>query len=94
MQVLKGSQMMGRVDHILSGDQAGADVERVKEAMKRYELVYCVMKPGDALFFHSNLLHASARNDSDKPRWSMNLLLQREGNNPYKEAHHPRYNAA
>src|SRR5580698_9051787 len=66
MQVLKGSHQMGRVDHVLSGDQAGADMERVREAMKRYPLVYCVMKPGDALFFHANLLHASARNESDK----------------------------
>lgn len=91
MQVLKGSHVMGRVDHILSGDQAGADMERVKEAMKRYPLIYCVMKPGDALFFHSNLLHSSARNDSEKPRWSMICCYNAKGNNPYKEAHHPRY---
>src|SRR5713101_1434613 len=70
MQVLKGSHKMGRVDHILAGDQAGADMERVNVARQRYELVHCVMGPRDALFFHSNLLHASARNDSDKPRWS------------------------
>jgi ectoine hydroxylase-related dioxygenase (phytanoyl-CoA dioxygenase family) len=82
---------MGRVDHILSGDQAGADMERVREAMKRYQLVDCVMKPGDALFFHSNLLHASARNDSDKPRWSMICCYNAKSNDPYKEAHHPRY---
>src|SRR6201996_2978481 len=69
MQLLKGTHHLGRVDHTLSGEQAGADMERVREAMKRYELVDCVMKPGDALFFHSNLLHASARTDSDKPRW-------------------------
>lgn len=91
MQVLKGTHKMGRVDHILSGDQAGADMERVNEAMKRYELVYCVMNPGDALFFHSNLLHASARNDSDKPRWSMICCYNTKTNDPYKEAHHPCY---
>lgn len=91
MQVLKGTHLMGRVDHVLSGDQAGADMERVREAMKRYALVYCVMQPGDALFFHSNLLHASARNDSDKPRWSMICCYNAKTNDPYKEAHHPRY---
>jgi hypothetical protein len=91
MQVLKGSHHMGRVDHVLSGDQAGADMERVREAMKRYELVHCVMKPGDALFFHPNLLHASARNDSDKPRWSMICCYNARRNDPYKESHHPRY---
>src|SRR4029077_19893914 len=72
-------------------DQAGADMERVNVAKQRYELVHCVMKPGDALFFHYNLLHASARNDSDKPRWSMICCYNARGNNPYKEAHHPRY---
>ena len=34
MQVLKGSHHMGRVDHVLTGDQAGADMERVREAEK------------------------------------------------------------
>src|SRR6266568_1679064 len=71
LQVLKGSHKMGRVDHILSGDQAGADRERVEIAKQRFELIHCTMNPGDALFLHPNLLHASARNDSDKPRWSM-----------------------
>lgn len=91
MQVLKGTHHMGRVDHVLSGDQAGADMERVNEAKKRHELVDCVMQPGDALFFHSNLLHASARNDSDKPRWSMICCYNARSNDPYKEAQHPRY---
>jgi ectoine hydroxylase len=91
MQVLKATHKMGRVDHILTGEQAGADMERVHEARKRYELVYCIMKPGDALFFHSNLLHASARNDSDHPRWAMICCYNARSNDPYKEAHHPRY---
>jgi ectoine hydroxylase-related dioxygenase (phytanoyl-CoA dioxygenase family) len=91
MQVLKGTHHLGRVDHVLSGEQAGADLERVREAMQRYERVYCVMKPGDALFFHANLLHASARNDSDQPRWSMICCYNARSNDPYKEAHHPRY---
>ncbi|MEO6738849.1 MAG: phytanoyl-CoA dioxygenase family protein [Chthoniobacteraceae bacterium] len=91
MQVLKGSHHMGRVEHVLSGEQAGADMERVNEAKKRYDLVYCIMKPGDALFFHSNTLHASARNDSDKPRWSMICCYNARSNNPYREGQHPRY---
>ena len=91
LQVLKGSHKMGRVDHILSGDQAGADPERVEMAKQRFELVHCVMNPGDALFFHPNLLHASARNDSDKPRWSMICCYNGKSNDPYKESHHPRY---
>ncbi|MFP4096910.1 MAG: phytanoyl-CoA dioxygenase family protein, partial [Cyclobacteriaceae bacterium] len=55
LQVIKGSHKMGRVNHVLSGDQAGADIERVNEILKVRDKVYCEMEPGDALFFHSNL---------------------------------------
>ena len=91
MQVLKGSHLMGRIDHILTGDQAGADMERVKEAEKRLELVYVTMDPGDVLFFDSNLLHRSDQNKSENPRWSMICCYNAARNDPYKEAHHPRY---
>ena len=91
MQVLKGSHHLGRIDHVLSGDQAGADQERVKEAEKMLELVYVEMEPGDVLFFHANLLHRSDQNRSDQPRWSMICCYNSAANNPYKEHHHPRY---
>jgi ectoine hydroxylase-related dioxygenase (phytanoyl-CoA dioxygenase family) len=91
LQVLKGSHKLGRVDHVLSGDQAGADPERVHEAKKRMELVYCTMEPGDVVFFHGNLLHASDRNDSEHPRWSMICCYNYKQNDPFKDAHHPRY---
>lgn len=91
MQVLSGSHHMGRVEHILTGDQAGADMERVREAEKRLKLVYVEMNPGDVLFFHANLLHRSDQNRSDKPRWAMICCYNAARNDPYKEAHHPRY---
>ncbi|HEX4230314.1 MAG TPA: phytanoyl-CoA dioxygenase family protein [Bryobacteraceae bacterium] len=91
MQVLKGSHHMGRVDHVLTGDQAGADPERVREAEKRLELVYVEMQPGDVLFFHANLLHRSDQNRSENPRWAMICCYNAARNDPYKEAHHPRY---
>jgi ectoine hydroxylase-related dioxygenase (phytanoyl-CoA dioxygenase family) len=49
------------------------------------------MDPGDVLFFHANLLHRSDQNKSDKPRWSMICCYNAARNDPYKEAHHPRY---
>ena len=58
LQVLKGSHKMGRINHNLSGDQAGADLERLQEAKEMFPLVYVEMDPGDALFFHCNLLHS------------------------------------
>jgi phytanoyl-CoA dioxygenase PhyH len=91
LQVLKGSHQLGRIDHVLTGDQAGADLERVAEAQKRLETIHIEMEPGDVLFFHANLLHRSDQNKSDKPRWSMICCYNAARNDPYKEAHHPRY---
>lgn len=91
LQVIEGSHHCGRVDHVLSGDQAGADRERVDEVLKRMPLVYLEMEPADAVFFHCNLLHRSDQNRSDHPRWSMICCYNAARNDPYKESHHPRY---
>ncbi len=91
LEVLRGSHHMGRVNHTLTGDQAGADMERVEEAKKRLEHVYVEMNPGDALFFHGNTLHASAANKSANSRWSLICCYNARSNDPYKDSHHPRY---
>ncbi|HWF66746.1 MAG TPA: phytanoyl-CoA dioxygenase family protein [Acidobacteriaceae bacterium] len=91
LQVIRKSHQLGRIDHVLTGDQAGADNERVQEVLKKLDLVYVEMEPGDALFFHANLLHRSDQNHSDNPRWSMICCYNAASNNPYKESHHPCY---
>jgi ectoine hydroxylase len=91
LQVIKGSHLLGRIDHVLTGDQAGADVDRVNEILRRLDLVYVELEPGDTLFFHANLLHRSDQNRSEKPRWSMICCYNAARNDPYKESHHPRY---
>ena len=91
LQVIEGSHHCGRVDHVLTGDQAGADRERVDEILKRLPLVYLDMEPGDAVFFHCNLLHRSDQNKSEHPRWSMICCYNAARNDPYKDSHHPRY---
>jgi ectoine hydroxylase-related dioxygenase (phytanoyl-CoA dioxygenase family) len=91
LQVIKGSHLIGRIDHGKTGDQAGADLERVNEALRRLELVYCEMNLGDAVFFHCNTLHRSDQNRSENSRWSLICCYNARRNNPYKESHHPRY---
>jgi ectoine hydroxylase len=91
LQVLKGSHHLGRLEHMLTGEQAGADRERVDEASKRLELVFCEMESGDAMFFHCNLLHRSDQNRSEKPRWSLICCYNAARNNPYKDSQHPCY---
>jgi len=91
LQVIRGSHKMGRIDHILTGDQAGADMERVNACLERLEIVFCEMEPGDAIFFHSNLLHRSDQNRSEHSRWSMVCCYNTRSNDPYKASHHPGY---
>jgi hypothetical protein len=94
LQVLKNSHRCGRINHVLTGDQAGADRERVEVLLARpndFPLVYIEMNPGDALFFDSNTLHRSDQNTSDHSRWSMICCYNAKVNNPYKESHHPCY---
>ena len=91
LQVVPGSHLLGRIEHVLSGDQAGADKERVAEILKKMDLVYVEMEPGDTLFFDCNLLHRSDQNRSEKPRWSMICAYNAARNDPYKDSHQPRY---
>ncbi len=91
LQVLKCSHLMGRIEHGKTGDQTGADMEVVGAALERLELAYIEAEPGDALFFHCNLLHRSDQNRSPDPRWSLICCYNAARNNPYKESRHPRY---
>lgn len=91
LQVVRGSHQLGRIDHLLTGEQAGADRERVDEVLKRMELVHVEMDPGDTLFFHCNLLHRSDQNRSENPRWSLICCYNAARNDPYKTDKHPGY---
>lgn len=91
LQVLRGSHLMGRIEHGKTGDQTGADLERVEAAMKSMELVYVECQPGDAIFFDSNLLHRSDANTSSDPRWSLICCYNARRNDPYKQSKHPQY---
>jgi hypothetical protein len=91
MQVIRGSHQIGRIEHQLTGDQAGADPKRVEQILQRLPLDYLEMSPGDVLFFHANLLHRSDQNRSENPRWSMICCYNAKHNDPYEESHHPRY---
>ena len=85
LQIIKGSHKMGRVEHGFTGEQVGASQHYVDLALKKMDLVYVEIEAGDALFFHSNLLHRSEANLSDKPRWSLISCYNRSANVPYNE---------
>jgi ectoine hydroxylase-related dioxygenase (phytanoyl-CoA dioxygenase family) len=71
LQVIRGSHKLGRLNHSKTGEQKGAEAARVDAALERLDLVYCELEPGDAIFFHGNLLHRSDQNTSDESRWSL-----------------------
>lgn len=91
LQILKGSHKCGRIDHTTVGAQTGADMERVDEIAKVCPLEYVEMEPGDALFFHCNLLHCSSANVSMSRRWAFLCAYNRADNDPIKEHHHPKF---
>jgi ectoine hydroxylase-related dioxygenase (phytanoyl-CoA dioxygenase family) len=80
LQVLQGSHRLGRIEHGVVAGQVGADQNYVEEALTRFDLVQCAMAPGDALFFHSNLLHASGANTSEHSRNAMLCCYNRQDN--------------
>jgi ectoine hydroxylase-related dioxygenase (phytanoyl-CoA dioxygenase family) len=85
LQVIKGSHKLGRVNHGFAGEQVGADMVMVNNALKTMELVYVELEAGDALIFHSNLLHRSEANLSDRPRWSIISCYNLQSNLAYCE---------
>ncbi|XP_013384548.1 uncharacterized protein LOC106154670 [Lingula anatina] len=91
LQILPGSHKLGRIDHVPIGNQTGADLERVKQASKVLPLTYVELNPGDAAFFHCNLLHTSDQNNSDRRRWGLVCCYNSARNNPVIAHHHPQY---
>ena len=92
LQLIKGSHRCGRIEHGMTGEQTGADLERVKALLERLPLVYAELGPGDALFFHANTLHRSDQNRSEHPRWTLICCYNTRHNDPYKwTGGHPKY---
>jgi ectoine hydroxylase-related dioxygenase (phytanoyl-CoA dioxygenase family) len=85
LQVIRGSHKLGRVNHGFAGEQVGADMVMVDNALKTMPLVYSELEPGDALFFHPNLMHRSEANLSEHPRWSLISCYNLQSNLAYAE---------
>ena len=93
LKILKGSHRVGRISHERSDTpEQTADNERIRELEKRHESVYIEAEPGDALFFHANLLHSSDANKSQNSRRTLIVCFNTKSNNPYKEIGHASYN--
>ena len=83
LQVLVGSHKLGRIEHDLENKQVCANLQRVIEAEKKFPKFYIELKPGDALFFHCNLLHSSSPNKSKKTRIAFTTCYNKKTNSPF-----------
>lgn len=88
LEILSGSHAMGRIDHIMIGGQTSADPERIEHIEKVCPSQYVELQSGDTLFFHCNLLHRSAPNLSDGPRYALLAAYNTKANVEYKKHHH------
>jgi len=68
LEVIRGSHRCGRIEHIPVGRSMGADPQWVEWLLERNDLILCEMTPGDCVFFHSNVLHSSGPNLTNRPR--------------------------
>jgi len=85
LQVLRGSQKIGRINHDRVNEQTVVDPEMMEAAKKRFELEYIEMEPGDVLFFDGNILHRSDNNNSDFNRWSYIISYNTVSNRRFKK---------
>ncbi len=90
LQVVPGSHHLGRLEHGVRGNQAGADPERTAAAIARLGVKPCVMPAGSALFFHANLIHGSEANTSERPRRAYICCYNAFSNIPYGGKGHGR----
>ena len=85
LQVLKGTHLLGRLNHIRENEQTNVDPEFLEAALNRFQRVYVEMDPGDALVFHGNLLHRSDANCSTSYRWAYICSYNAIDNAPFKK---------
>ncbi len=86
VELIRGSHLLGRIDHKAVGKASGVDPERLERILASHERVACEMAPGDAVFFHANTLHASGANSSDRPRTLLHCSYNAIANAPYLAA--------
>ncbi|XP_064640082.1 L-proline trans-4-hydroxylase-like [Lineus longissimus] len=91
LKVLPRSHKAGRIHHVVVAEQVGADPDRMKYLTERFDVVDVELDPGDALFFHCNLLHKSDQNNSPNRRWAMLFAYNRANNSPVIVDYHQPY---
>ncbi|XP_072041291.1 L-proline trans-4-hydroxylase-like [Amphiura filiformis] len=69
LEVLSGSHLCGRVDHVKVGDQLMIEHERLQKMEDQLKHYQVPLDPGDAAFTHGNLVHRAPQNHHETRRW-------------------------
>ena len=91
VELIRGSNRLGRIDHVAIGQSHGADPQVVARALDELERVACEIAPGDVVFFHGNTLHASGPNRSERPRTVLHVSYNTVRNAPARGYDHHAY---
>ncbi len=83
LHMLRGSHRMGRLDRVRDADAyAAIQPRRLAAILDRFEDVPLTMAPGDGLFFHGNVVHASFENTSRDDRMLLEFSYNGVSNAP------------
>ena len=85
VKLVKGSHHLGRINHVAIGESNGCDPVRLALAQNAMPTVPVELEPGDACFFHGNVLHASGPNTTDIPRTILHISYNTIENSPFIE---------
>ena len=86
LRFLRGSHRMGRMDRLAEGHESysyfSLAPRRLEAVLERFDEIPIDMRPGDALFFHANTLHASGSNLSYDSRILFEITYNAVTNQP------------
>ena len=83
LHMLRGSHKMGRVDRVRDADAyAAIQPRRLAAMLERFEDVAVPLQPGDGLFFHGNVVHASFENTASHDRMLLEFSYNGISNAP------------
>lgn len=85
LKFIRGSHLLGRIEHPAFGEASAVDPQRLALIEKRHETVTCEVDVGDVIFFHANTLHASGPNKSDRARSLLHISYNTIANDPFIE---------
>ena len=94
LKYIPQSHTCGRMEHVLHDgvSDSEADTERVSLLIERFGEVSAELKPGDVVVHHSNMLHASDDNKSNRSRIALLGCFNTKLNSPFNNSSdHPSY---